>query len=97
MITQKNKLLFCLAAIAISQLPGSASAMTAREGFIACDKNPKCRADTQKNGDVIFTDGSFVVYCPQQGKCDLIAGRTGGTKPKILRDALKSDIAAKAN
>lgn len=73
--------------------PGTAYATTAQQAFALCDKDPKCKATVRGNGEVIFTNGTYVVSCPQEGPCMCDACRTvGDTKKRTVRPADITDF-----
>jgi hypothetical protein len=78
-------------------LAGPALSMTTREGFVACDKNPKCKSTVYDDGGVVFVGPDWIVFCrPNEKECELIGGRNGTKIGKTLRPAKIKDMAVKA-
>lgn len=77
-------------------LPAAVSATTVREAFGLCDKSPKCRSTVTKAGDVIFTDGTYVVLCPMEGPCICQTCLTAeSVKAGTIRPAQPTDFQAR--
>lgn len=77
----------------------SAFASAVKDAMVACDQNPKCKADYGENNTVIFTTpGGGIVICTrgQDGKCEVqkrpvVRGVPG---PKTVDGILKAPTKA---
>jgi hypothetical protein len=73
--------------------PSAAYATTAQQAFGLCDKDPKCKSTVRSNGEVTFTNGTYIVSCPQEGPCTCDVCRVGGaTKTRTMRPAEVTDF-----
>lgn len=72
----------------------SAHATNVRQAFALCDKDPKCKPTTNGNGSVTFTNGSYIIDCPQEGPCVCTLCRaTTKVSKKPKRPATVTDFA----
>jgi hypothetical protein len=77
-------------------LPTAASATTVQQAFGLCDKDPKCKSTVTKAGDVIFTNGTYIVSCPMEGPCSCDVCRAAGSvKAGVIRPAQPADFQMK--
>ena len=79
--------------LCLSLIPGAAFATTAQQAFALCDKDPKCKSSVRSNGEVTFSNGTYVVSCPQEGPCTCeVCRAVGDTKKRTVRPAEITDF-----